>query len=151
MTRPVPSTLSVRVPFAVRKRGGRKLVITPDGNTQRPRPRIDSALVRAIARAHRWQRMLESGDYSSLTELAAAEKINRSYVCRVLRLTLLAPEIVEAIMDGRQPEGMTLPSLMKPFAVEWEDQRHLGRHMASRSGAGEEKKNASRTRKAAKR
>ena len=123
MNRPVPSTLSVRVPFAVRKRGGRKLVITPDGRTQQPRPRIDSALVKALARAYRWQRMLESGECGSITELAAAEKIDRSYLCRVLRLTLLAPETVEAIMDGRQAEEVTLPGLMKGFPVEWERQR----------------------------
>ncbi len=77
MTRPVPSTLSVRVPFAIRKRSGRKLVIMPDGETRRPRPRVDSAPVKALARAHRWQRLLESGEYASITELAAAEKINR--------------------------------------------------------------------------
>ena len=100
---------------AVRQRRGRKLVITPDGETQRPRRRIDSALVKAIARAHRWQRMLENGDYSSLTDLAAAEKINLSYMSRVLRLTLLAPELVEAILDGRQLEGVSLPALMRPF------------------------------------
>lgn len=123
MTRPVPTTLSVRVPFAVRKRGGRKLVITPDGTTGRPRKRIDSALLKAIARAHRWQRMLESGACGSITELANTEKINRSYVCRVLRLTLLAPEIVEAILHARQSEDVTLPALMQPFPVEWEGQR----------------------------
>ncbi len=61
-----------------------------------------------------------SGECASITELAAAEKIDRSYLCRVLRLTLLAPEIVEAIVDGRQPEGLTLPALMKPFSVAWE-------------------------------
>ena len=122
MNRAVPSTLSVRVPFAVRKRGGRKLVITPDGETHRPRPRVDSALVKALARAHRWQRLLESGEAASITELAAAEKIDRSYLCRVHRLTLLAPEIVEAITDGRQPEEVTLPALMKGFPVEWEGQ-----------------------------
>ena len=119
MTRPVPSTLSVRVPFAVRKRGGRKLLITPDGETHRPLPRVDSALVKALARAYRWQRLLESGQCASVTELVAAERIDRSYLCRVLRLTLLAPEIVEAIMDGRQADGMTLPGLMKGFPVEW--------------------------------
>ena len=123
MTRAIPSTLSVRVPFAIRKRGGRKLVITPDGATARPRPRIDGALVKAIARAHRWQRILESGEYSNLTELAAAEKINLSYMSRILRLTLLAPQMVEAILDGLQPECVTLPVLMKPFPVEWEAQR----------------------------
>ena len=124
MNRPIPSTLSVRVPFAVRKRGGRKLVITPDGTSGRPRPRIDSALVKAIARAHRWQRMLESGEASSITELAEAERINRSYICRVLRLTLLAPDIVEAIMDGQQPEGIALPALMRGVPVAWQRQAH---------------------------
>ena len=98
-------------------------MITPDGETHRPRPRIDSALVKALARAHRWQKLLESGECASITELAAAEKIDRSYLCRVLRLTLLAPEIVEAIMDGRQPEEVTLPGLMKGFPVEWEQHR----------------------------
>ncbi len=122
MNRRVPSTLSVRVPFALRKRGGRKLVITPDGETRCPRPRIDSALVKALARAHRWQRMLEGGECGSITELAATEKIDRSYLCRVLRLTLLAPELVDAIMDGRQADGVTLPALMKGFPVEWAQQ-----------------------------
>jgi hypothetical protein len=75
--------------------------------------------VKAIAGAHRWQRILESGECASITELAAAEKIDRSYLCRVLRLTLLAPEIVEAILDGQQPEEVTLPALMKPFPVKW--------------------------------
>jgi hypothetical protein len=88
-----------------RHRGGQKLVITPNGATGRPRPRIDSALVKAIARAHRWQRMLESGKCASITELAAAEKIDRSYLCRVLRLTLLAPEIVEAIRETDSRSG----------------------------------------------
>ncbi len=84
---------------------------------------VDCALVKALARAQRWQRMLESGECASFTELAATEKIDRSYLCRVLRLTLLAPEIVEAILDGRQPEGMTLRALMKGFPAEWQEQR----------------------------
>jgi len=66
--------------------------------------------------------MLETGRYGTIDELAAAEKINSSYVSRLLRLTLLAPDIVEAILDGRQPDGMTLPVLMEPFSVEWERQ-----------------------------
>ena len=84
-------TLTVRVPFAIRKRGGRKLAIAADGSTLAPlRPRIDNTLVKALARAHRWNKLLESGRYGSAAELAAAEKINPSYVSRVLRLTLLA-------------------------------------------------------------
>ena len=62
----------------------------------------------------------------TIVDRAASEKINSSYVSRVLRLTLLAPDIVEAILDGRQPEGMTLPKLMKPFPVEWGSHRAAG-------------------------
>jgi hypothetical protein len=75
-------------------------------------------MVKAIARAQRWRRLLESGQFASVTDLAAAEKINHSYLCRVLRLTLLAPDIVEAILDRRQPREMTLTKLMEPFPVE---------------------------------
>ena len=82
----------------------------------------DITLIKAVARAFRWRRMLETGRYGTIDEIAAAEKINDSYVSRVLRLTLLAPDIVEAILDGRQPEGMTLPGLMEPFPVEWKGQ-----------------------------
>ena len=86
--------------------------------------RQDTTLVKALARAFRWRRMMETGRFATIDELAAAEKINSSYVSRLLRLTLLAPDIVEAILDGRQPEGMTLPGLMEPFPVEWHRQIH---------------------------
>jgi len=116
--------LTVRVPLVVRKSpGGRKLVLTPGGMAARGASDTDATLVKALARAFRWRRMMEAGRYSTIDELAAAEKINSSYVSRVLRLTLLAPDIVEAILDGRQPEPMTLPGLKEPFPVEWEQQR----------------------------
>ncbi len=115
--------LTVRVPLAVRKRGGRKLVVTPDPGMLAAPPRMDVTLVKALARAFRWRRMIETGRYGTIDELAAAEKINSSYVSRVLRLTLLAPDIAEAILDGRQPEGMTLPGLMDGVAMEWSHQR----------------------------
>jgi hypothetical protein len=114
-------SVTVRVPMTFRKRGGRKQVIAPDGQTWMPsRTRIDNTMVKALARAFRWRKMLESGAVATVREIAAAEKINESYVSRVLRLTLLAPEIVKAILDGRQPVEMTLPALMGPFPVEWE-------------------------------
>ena len=120
------STLVVRIPMRFQRRGGRKRIVAPDGSeivpTSKPHPA--GTLVKALARAHRWQRMLESGEYGTLAELADAERISRSYVCRVLRLTLLAPDIVERILDGRPTAG--LPQLLKPFPVEWERQRdHL--------------------------
>lgn len=118
-------TLTVRVPLMVRQRGGRKVVIMPEAEaawaSQRARP--DKALVKAIARAFRWRQMLETGRFSTITELAAAEKINESYISRVLRLTLLAPDIVEAILDGRQSASLGLRFLMDRFQVEWEHQR----------------------------
>jgi hypothetical protein len=83
---------------------------------------VDNAMVKALARAFRWRRLLESGAYGTIEELAAAEKINSSYVSRLLRLTLLAPETVEAILDGRHPTEVTLAQLMKPFPVSWNQQ-----------------------------
>jgi hypothetical protein len=117
-------TLMVRVPMAFAKRGGRKLVISPDGvSTVTPsRPRVDNTMVKALARAFRWRKLLETGVYATVEEIAAAEKINASYVGRILRLTLLAPDIVEAILDGRQPSEMTVAVLMRPVAVLWQEQ-----------------------------
>jgi hypothetical protein len=118
--------VTVRISLSIRKRGGRKIVLAPDDapNTSAPpRRRIDNAIVKAIARAFRWRKLVENGTYTTVAEIAAAEKINASYVGRVLRLTLLAPDIVEAILDGRQPTDMTLAVLMRPFAVEWTEQR----------------------------
>lgn len=124
------SAITVTVPLTIRRRGGRKVVVAPEGAAWAPpRTRVDSTLVKALARAFRWRRMLESGRFASVTELAEAEKINQSYLCRVLRLTLLAPDIVEAVLDGRRPE-MTLPALMGVYPVEWEKQWDV----ASRAG-----------------
>jgi hypothetical protein len=85
-------TLTVRVPLTFRKRGGRKLVIAPNGSDSwaPPRPRIDNTMVKAIGRAFRWRKLLETGTHTTVAEIAAAEKINVSYVGRVLRLTLLS-------------------------------------------------------------
>ena len=126
-------TLTVQIPLRLRKRGGRKLMIVPEGATAwaPQRAHIDDAMVRAIARAHRWRHMLETGVHTTITELAAAEKINASYVGRVLRLTLLSPEIVQAIIDGRQPPELTLATLMRPFPAGWRKQAN-GLHRYSR-------------------
>jgi hypothetical protein len=111
-------TLTVVIPLQVKLRGGRKTMIT--NGVMALEAQQDITLIKAVARAFRWRGMLESGAFATINELAAAEKINPSYVSRVLRLTLLAPEMVEAILDGRQPKGVTLPGLMEPFPVEWQ-------------------------------
>jgi hypothetical protein len=120
-------TLTVRVPMTFRTRGGRKLVISPGGvpSWVKSGIRIDNTMVKALARAFRWRKLLETGVCSTVEEIAAAEKINTSYVSRILRMTLLAPEIIEMIVDGRQPIELTLAKLTKPFPVEWEDQAQL--------------------------
>ena len=123
MTRgaPIPETVTLHVPFRVVKRGGRKEMQLPEGAAQ-PR-QTDSSLVKALARAFRWKRMLESGEFASIAELAEREGIAPSYMTRVLQLTLLAPDIVEAILDGRQRPEVTLAQVLEPFPLEWVEQR----------------------------
>jgi hypothetical protein len=102
-------------------RGGRKTILS-DAAPAPPQPRIDNALLKAFARAHRWRRMIESGEYASIAELAKAEGVNESYACRVLRLSLLAPSIVTGILDGRHDSEVMLKQLMKPLPVRWDEQ-----------------------------
>jgi hypothetical protein len=120
------ATLTVDIPLRICRRGGRKVMLAPDGTSAwaPPRTRVDSAMNKAVVRAYRWRGMLEQGAYVSITELAAAEKINQSYVCRVLRLTLLAPALVEAILDGRHPSRMQLRTLLNSFPSDWTAQAH---------------------------
>jgi hypothetical protein len=119
-------SITVRVPISIRKRGGRKLVQAPDGTlviTQRlVCQNVDGPMQKAIARSFRWREMLESGQHSTIKEIAEEEKINESYIARVLRLTLLAPDIVESILRGDQPVAITLATLMRPLPVLWADQ-----------------------------
>lgn len=118
-------TLTVTVPLTIRKRGGRKLVLSPAGEviTAPARPRIDNTLVKALGRAFRWRRLLESGVYATVAAMADAEGINRSYVSRVMRLTLLAPELVEGILAGQHATKMVLPELLEPRSGVWAEQR----------------------------
>ena len=128
MTRRQPpmETISVHVPFAIRKYGGRKQVVTPKGEAAAiEKPSVDSTLVKALARAFRWKKMLESGQFTTITELAKHENLALTYMTRVLRLRLLAPDIVEAILDGRQGPEVTLAPLLEPFPVGWEEQKSI--------------------------
>lgn len=123
MTRatPIPETVTIHVPFRLVKRGGRKEMVLPADTATQRRP--DDALVKALARAFRWKRMLDSGEFASIAELAAREGIAFTYMARVLRLTLLAPDIVEAILDCRQGQEVTLAHVMEPLSIVWSDQR----------------------------
>ena len=125
MTRgaPIPETVTLHVQFRVVKRGGRKEMQLPDGTKQSRR--TDSTLVKALARAFRWKRMLDSGEFATIAELAEREGIAPSYMTRVLRLTLLAPDLVEAILDGTQGHDVTLARVLEPFPLGWEGQAEV--------------------------
>jgi hypothetical protein len=121
------STITVRIPMTWKRHGGRKVIIAPDGGDAwaPAKPRPDETMIRALARAHRWKRLLEERRHRSAAEIAEAEKMDRSFVNRLLRLTLLAPNIVEAILDGRQPKALQLEDVLKRLPTDWEEQQQL--------------------------
>ncbi|MBF0140577.1 MAG: hypothetical protein HQL74_09895 [Magnetococcales bacterium] len=113
----------VTIPMALKRRGGRKWIIAPEGMDDAP-PR-EETLAKLVAKAHKWLKMLESGKSPSVRALADQEGLDESYVARVLRLTLLAPDIVAAIIDGQQPDILTWRELRKPFPILWTEQREM--------------------------
>jgi hypothetical protein len=124
------TSITVRVPLKIWRRPGRKAVVTPlaaEGSSGIIPTRGDPALVKALARAFRYQRLLDEGRYASISEMAAAEKIERGYLGSLLRLTLLAPALVEDIMDTRTRYTPSLPEMFKPFPEIWERQHELMR------------------------
>ena len=117
-------TLTIRIPIRLQRRGGRKLIMTPEGvAAPARRPSRDETLVKALVRAHRWRRKIESGQARSITDLAEKERVTDAYVCRLLPLTCLAPDIVEAMLDGRQPRGLRLAEMLGNGTLEWGEQR----------------------------
>jgi len=126
-------SISVYVPITFKRAGGRKFIMTPTDPVQRfEEPKERDSLVNAIIRAFRWKEQIDNRIYTSMRHLADKEKISESYACRVFRLTLLAPDIIEAILSGRQPKTLTLAACLQPLPIEWEAQRrHLGFKIAT--------------------
>lgn len=119
-------SVSVRIPMKMKRRGGRKVIIVPDDLADVAPPRSDCnvPLAVAVARAHHWQELFLSGRYATASELAKKLGLDRSYVTRMMRLALLAPDIVTAIVDGREPDGLTFKKLtVKPMPISWDKQR----------------------------
>ncbi len=110
-----------RVPMTLKMRGGKTVMVLPDGSrvVAQREARVDNAMIKVIARAFRWQRLLDDGVFCSIADLATAEKINCSYVSRILRLAFLSPTIIEKILAGKQPAQLTLKDLMTPFPMDW--------------------------------
>ena len=118
--------VTIRIPMKLRRRGGRKLVIAPDGLAgHEAKATFDEVLINALVRAHRWRRQIDTGEFRSASELAAHEKITDSYVARMLSLTLLAPDIAQAILEGRQPKGVKLAMLLRGIPLAWDEQRRV--------------------------
>jgi hypothetical protein len=117
-------TISIYIPITLRHQGGRKEVVTPaDAAPWIPRAgRIDSTLVKAVIRAHRWRDLLESGKHATVRDLAKAEFINESYLSRIFRLTLLAPPIIQSILEGHQSTDLELEGLLGPIPLIWTEQ-----------------------------
>lgn len=142
-SRHAPATITVHVPMAFTIRGGRKMIISEIPHSpgeqfhqsvesawttlklsrQAASQRTNNAMLKALAKAYRWRRMIENGTFTSITELAVAESVNQSYACRILRLTLLAPNIVTEILDGQYPSDLLLKRVMRPLPIRWDEQR----------------------------
>ncbi|MBX9726354.1 MAG: hypothetical protein K2X09_03730 [Rickettsiales bacterium] len=117
-------TITVHIPVSFQKRGGRKYIIAPDAIPEEYRPpKESSSILKAIAQAFYWREMIESGEVISVTDLARKIDMNESYLARVLRLSLLAPDIIRALVEGRQPRTLTLLELFKPIPLDWNEQR----------------------------
>src|SRR3954463_11192569 len=119
--------LIVHVPMTFQRRGGRKLIVAPDGSLMSaasPRSNVDNVLVKALARGFRWGKLLDNGTYSTIKEISAKERVDVSYIAEVLRLTLLAPDVVEMVLNGRQPPGWQLRRFRNSFPIEWQAQRN---------------------------
>jgi len=124
--------LSVQVPIKLRRRGGRKLIIAPPGapapSAATPSAKADPTIIKALARSHRWKRLLDTGHYATIKEIAETEHVAARYIGQLLQLTLLAPDLIETLLDGRLPRGIMLAQFMKPWPARWDEQRaHLQR------------------------
>jgi hypothetical protein len=120
------TTLVIRIPMRFQRRAGRKRIVAPDGSampTLKPQP--NGTIVKALARAWRWQKQLDEGIYSSVSEIGDAENISKSYVSRILRLALLAPDTIEMTIEARSDQALMLEQLERPLPVSWEEQPAL--------------------------
>jgi hypothetical protein len=121
------ATLTIHIPVQLKRRGGRRLLLAPDGGASpiAARPAVDDTMLKMLIKAHRWRRRIDSGKAKSITDLAAQENVTDAYVQRVLLLTCLAPDVAGAILDGRHPRGLSMNHMLKAIPVAWDEQREL--------------------------
>ncbi len=118
-------TVDILVPMEFKVRSGRKEIIMPEGAATELAARTNRPLVLAIARAHRWQRLLDSGEIPGVEAIAAKTGVDRTYIGRLLRLATLAPEIVQAVLAGNEPSGLSLTRLLGDLPMDWAEQRQV--------------------------
>lgn len=124
------NVISVRVPIKIKRYGGKKLILLPEGahmTAPQEASKPDETLVRALAKAYYWQSLIDTGRYKSIDDMSRQRKINSSYMSRILRLNQLAPQIKKAILDGTQPRQLSLQDMQTPFPDIWDEQlKHFG-------------------------
>lgn len=118
---------TTHIPMTFRSRGGKTVIVLPDGSrgVSRREATIDNAMIKVIARGFRWRRLLNEGMYATIEDLAAKEKINPSYVSRILRLAFLSPKVVQVILDRKQPAWLTMKDLLRPHPNDWSEQEKI--------------------------
>jgi len=129
MSNDTDAGLTTEIPMTFRRRGGKAVIVMPDGSRaiERREALIDNAMVKLLARGHRWHRKLFDGTHASIEDMAKSENISPSFVSRILRMAYLTPTVVEAILDGKYPAQLTMKDLMEPFPMEWDAQaKHFG-------------------------
>jgi hypothetical protein len=120
--------LQIHIPMLIKRMRGRKMIFAPnalDGETPGAEVPVQAAVIQALARAFSWAEILETGQVKSISELASNLEVDSSYVTRILKLTTLAPDIVEAIINGEEPDGLSLAKLIQSFPEEWSEQSTL--------------------------
>ncbi|MHB0999282.1 MAG: hypothetical protein ACYC27_08545 [Armatimonadota bacterium] len=133
----MPDNQTIRIPMKLKKRGGRKEVIVPDGLGQGiSKPDCDMPFIIALARAHAWQELLDSGKYKSIRHMAKELGVCNTYMARLLRFTILAPDIIDAILDGSEPSGLSINKLINAIPADWENQRKKYGVLAAKPSAG---------------
>jgi hypothetical protein len=125
-----PATVNIHIPFRLKRRGGRKLIVTPEDNTLAPPPaqkrKSDAPLTKALLKAWKWQKDLESGKAQSMEDIAKRHNIDTASISRLMRLNFLAPDIKLAILEGTQPRTMLLQDVIrKVWSDDWEGQRRF--------------------------
>ncbi|HCK33405.1 MAG TPA: hypothetical protein DHW10_07675 [Rhodospirillaceae bacterium] len=123
-------TLHIRIPMQFSRRSSRKMIVGPDGKTisemiDAEADNTDYTFISALGKAFSWQRMLDEGKYQTPKELAEKEKVEVTHMYRVMRLTLLAPDIIEAVLNGKQPRTLTLQNVVRGFPISWQEQRKV--------------------------